>query len=96
MISLDSLIEKLYGYKPSAITSSGLSVLLKDFMQIIVCGFLFMAYPKELSTDLTIIWAGAVALLLLMLYGFFPAMIRLMYGKWYEHTVIESDDEGMQ
>jgi hypothetical protein len=48
-----------------------------------------------LSTDLTIKWAGAVALLLLMLYGFFPAMLRLLYGR-YEHTVIESDDEGMQ
>lgn len=96
MISLDSLISKLYGYKPSTITSSGLSMLLQDFMQVLVCGFLFMAYPKELSTDLTIKWAGAVALLLLMLYGSFPAMMRLMDGKWYEHTIIESDDEEMQ
>jgi hypothetical protein len=34
MISLDSIIEKLYSYKPSTTTSSGLSMLLQDFMQI--------------------------------------------------------------
>jgi hypothetical protein len=96
MISLDSLVEKIWGYKPSTLNSHGVSTLLTDCMQVLICGFLLVAYPKELSTDLTIKWVGAVALLLLMLYGFFPAMMRLMYGTWYEHTTIESDDEEAQ
>jgi hypothetical protein len=93
MISLDSIVEKIYGYKPSTLTPDGLSGLAVDVMQLSVCGFLFINYPKILSDDATIRWAGAVALLLLMIYGFFPPMVRVLYGRYYAHYVESEDAE---
>jgi hypothetical protein len=91
--TLDSLIEKLWGFPPSKLTSEGSSKLIEDAMALGISGFLFMNYPHELSSDLTIRWAGAVALLLLMLYAFFPQMMRLMMGRYYNHYV---DEEGKE
>ena len=92
MISLDTLIEKLWGFPPSKLTSEGSSKLIEDAMALSVSGFLLVNYPHELSSDLTIRWAGAVALLLLMLYAFFPQMMRLMMGRYYNHYVEEEEE----
>jgi len=91
-MSLDTLIEKLWGYPPSKLTSEGSSKLIEDAMTMFISGFLFMNYPHELSSDLTIRWAGAVALLLLMLYAFLPQMMRIMFGKYYNHYVDEEEE----
>ena len=87
---LDTLVSRVYGYPPSKLTLDGLSKLVIDFFQLFLTGVLFIVYPKQLSEDPTIVWAGAVALLLLMIYGFFPPMFRLLHGN-YEHYVDEDE-----
>lgn len=93
MISLDTLIEKLWGFPPSKLTVDGSSKVIEDAMALAISGLLFINYPNELSTDLTIRWAGAVALLLLMLYAFFPQMMRLIMGRYYSHYIEEEEEE---
>lgn len=90
---LDTLVSKLWGFKPSTLTPEGLSNLLTDFVSLAIAGFLFIAHPHEFSTDSTIRWMGAVALLVLMLYGFFPQMFRIIYGRHYGRYVEEGEDE---
>jgi hypothetical protein len=89
---LDTLVEKLWGFSPSKLTPEGLSKLINDVMAMGISGFLLMNYPLELSPDLTIRWAGAVVLLLLMLYAFFPQMVRVMMGNYYNHYVEEGEE----
>jgi hypothetical protein len=86
-MTLDTLISKLWGFKPSTLTPEGLSKFLTDLASLTISGFLFIEYPHEISNDFTIRWMGAVALLLLMLYGFFPQMYRIIYGRHYGRYV---------
>jgi len=89
MCKLDSFVAMLWGYSPSTLTINGVSKLIIDVFTLFIVGFLFVNYPHELSQDYTIRWAGAVALLLLMMYGFFPQMTRVMRGKYYEHDMVD-------
>jgi uncharacterized membrane protein YwaF len=98
-----TISEKVWGFKLADLTYTGIADIMIDITKIIICLIIFWDYNYAFSETGTpntpntspLVWIGAVLLLAVMIYVFFPALTRLLYGR-YTHWVRKEENTGEQ
>lgn len=80
------IVSKIWGFEPNKLTMSGIAAVAIDLFTLIISFMLIMCFPKEPTSEPMIQYIGAVVLLIVVIYGFLPATMRLLYGD-YSHYV---------
>jgi hypothetical protein len=87
------IVSKIWGFEPNKLTPSGVSAILTDLVTLIISFMLIMCFPKEPTSESMIQYIGAVVLLIVVIYGFLPAAMRLLYGDYSQYV---NDGEDMK
>jgi len=79
-----SFIEQVWGFSLYSITMEGVSMIIIDVVTCIISTFLLFGAPIIFSTYYER-WTTCVLVLILAMFVLWPALMRLLYGK-YPHT----------
>jgi hypothetical protein len=97
----ETISEKVWGFNYKTLTYKGMADIMIDITKIIISVLLIWNYPiafsntsGEINTS-PLTWIGTVLLLAVVAYILFPALMRLLYGR-YSHWIRKEESNGEQ